>query len=253
MGHIAEHIALEFQNLAGTEVRHGKTRSAGPRGQYNCIYEYREETVGLEAGRMAVALVNHLVAPDDRGRLLRFRHGAREPHPAGRAPGLRSIDPGAHRRGGQPGHPVHPSRPPLAGPVRARGPSAADPRDDDLEDERDRRRRRLGQEPHQPTARFGRPAGPARRRRRAEDAGGGRRPPARLPDRRQAARRQPRPRRPPRPALGRGGPGRVSRGPRRRVGAAMSSSKRTSPATTTAASSSAGKCRGDRRARPGAA
>ncbi len=65
MGHIAEHIALEFQNLAGTEVRHGKTRSAGPRGQYNCIYEYREETVGLEAGRMAVALVNHLVAPDD--------------------------------------------------------------------------------------------------------------------------------------------------------------------------------------------
>jgi cyanophycin synthetase len=65
MGHIAEHVALEFQNLAGTDVRHGKTRAAGPAGQYNCIYEYREEAVGLEAGRMAVALVNHLVAPDD--------------------------------------------------------------------------------------------------------------------------------------------------------------------------------------------
>jgi cyanophycin synthetase len=64
-GHIAEHIALEFQNLAGTDVRHGKTRSAGVRGRYNCIYEYREEAVGLEAGRMAVGLVNHLVAPDD--------------------------------------------------------------------------------------------------------------------------------------------------------------------------------------------
>jgi cyanophycin synthetase len=64
-GHVAEHIALEFQILAGTEVRHGKTRSAGPVGQYNCIFEYREEAVGLEAGRMAVALVNHLVAPDD--------------------------------------------------------------------------------------------------------------------------------------------------------------------------------------------
>jgi cyanophycin synthetase len=64
-GHVAEHVALEFQNLAGTDVRHGKTRGAGPPGQYNCIYEYREETVGLEAGRMAVALVNHLVAPDD--------------------------------------------------------------------------------------------------------------------------------------------------------------------------------------------
>ncbi len=64
-GHIAEHVALEFQNLAGTDVRHGKTRAAGPYGQYNCIFEYREEAVGLEAGRMAVALVNHLAAPDD--------------------------------------------------------------------------------------------------------------------------------------------------------------------------------------------
>ncbi len=65
VGHIAEHVALEFQNLAGTDVRHGKTRSAGAYGQYNCIYEYREEAVGLEAGTMAVGLVNHLVAPDD--------------------------------------------------------------------------------------------------------------------------------------------------------------------------------------------
>ena len=32
-GHVAEHIALEFQNLAGTDVRHGKTRAdnASPR------------------------------------------------------------------------------------------------------------------------------------------------------------------------------------------------------------------------------
>ena len=65
MGHIAEHVALEFQNLAGTDVRHGKTRAAGKPGQYDCIFEYRQEQVGLEAGRMAVALVNHLVAPDD--------------------------------------------------------------------------------------------------------------------------------------------------------------------------------------------
>ncbi len=64
-GHIAEHIALELQNLAGTDVRHGKTRSTGETGRYNVIYEYREEAVGLEAGRMAVGLVNHLVAPSD--------------------------------------------------------------------------------------------------------------------------------------------------------------------------------------------
>jgi cyanophycin synthetase len=63
VGHISEHVALELQNLAGTDVRHGKTRGAGPVGQYNVIYEYREEGVGLEAGRIAVDLVNHLVDP----------------------------------------------------------------------------------------------------------------------------------------------------------------------------------------------
>ena len=64
-GHIAEHIALELQNLAGTDVRHGKTRTIGEYGRYNVIYEYREENVGIEAGKIAVALVNHLVAPTD--------------------------------------------------------------------------------------------------------------------------------------------------------------------------------------------
>jgi cyanophycin synthetase len=62
-GHVAEHVALELQNLSGTEARHGKTRSAGPNGQYNVIYEFGEESVGVEAGRLAVALVNHLVDP----------------------------------------------------------------------------------------------------------------------------------------------------------------------------------------------
>lgn len=65
MGHVAEHVALELQNLAGTEARHGKTRSAGAAGRYHVIFEYREEHVGLEAGRMAVGLVNHLVDPND--------------------------------------------------------------------------------------------------------------------------------------------------------------------------------------------
>ncbi len=64
-GHITEHIALELQNLAGTDVRHGKTRSTGEHGRYNVIYEFREESVGIEAGKIAVALVNHLVAPND--------------------------------------------------------------------------------------------------------------------------------------------------------------------------------------------
>jgi len=65
MGHVAEHIALELQNLAGTDVRHGKTRGTGEEGRYNVIYQYREETVGLAAGELAVRIVNHLVAPAD--------------------------------------------------------------------------------------------------------------------------------------------------------------------------------------------
>jgi cyanophycin synthetase len=72
MGHVAEHIALELQNLAGTDVRHGKTRSTGDEGQYNVIYEYREEAVGLEAGKLAVRIVNHLVAPDDPAQALDY-------------------------------------------------------------------------------------------------------------------------------------------------------------------------------------
>ncbi len=65
MGHVAEHVALELQNLAGLLVRHGKTRSTGEYGRYNVVYQFREEQVGIEAGRMAVRLVNHLVAPED--------------------------------------------------------------------------------------------------------------------------------------------------------------------------------------------
>ncbi len=65
LGHVAEHTALQLQDLAGTQVHIGKTRSTGEYGRYNAIFEYREEQVGIAAGRLAVALMNHLVAPDE--------------------------------------------------------------------------------------------------------------------------------------------------------------------------------------------
>jgi cyanophycin synthetase len=65
LGHVSEHIALELQNLAGTAVWLGKTRSTGEPGRYNVVYSFREEQVGIEAGKVAVALVNFLVAPED--------------------------------------------------------------------------------------------------------------------------------------------------------------------------------------------
>ena len=64
LGHVAEHVALELQREAGTEVGRGKTRSAGSYGRYHVVYSYAEESVGLAAGRLAVRLVNHLVEPD---------------------------------------------------------------------------------------------------------------------------------------------------------------------------------------------
>jgi cyanophycin synthetase len=61
LGHVAEHVALELQRETGAHISRGKTRSADQAGQYNVIYGYSEEQVGLAAGKLAVRLVNHLV------------------------------------------------------------------------------------------------------------------------------------------------------------------------------------------------
>lgn len=62
MGHIVEHVALELQCLAGTEVTYGKTRSVPDQeGVYYVIYSYIEEQVGLEAGELALRLVRALM------------------------------------------------------------------------------------------------------------------------------------------------------------------------------------------------
>src|SRR5207247_1245707 len=63
-GHVAEHVALQRQRETGIHIPRGKTRSAGQIGQYNVIYGYGEESVGLASGKLAVRLVNHLVEPD---------------------------------------------------------------------------------------------------------------------------------------------------------------------------------------------
>ncbi len=64
LGHVAEHVAIELQRESGSHVYRGKTRGTGTPGQYNVIYGYWEERVGLEAGKLAVRLVNHLVKPE---------------------------------------------------------------------------------------------------------------------------------------------------------------------------------------------
>ncbi|MFV9505945.1 MAG: cyanophycin synthetase [Oscillochloridaceae bacterium umkhey_bin13] len=65
IGHITEHIALELQCLAGTEVTYGKTRSVKDQpGVYYVVYSYLEERVGLEAGELALRLVRSLLPED---------------------------------------------------------------------------------------------------------------------------------------------------------------------------------------------
>src|SRR5712691_1992079 len=64
LGHVAEHAALELQRESGAHIFRGKTRSASRSGQYNVIFGYQEESVGLASGRLAVRVVNHLVQPE---------------------------------------------------------------------------------------------------------------------------------------------------------------------------------------------
>ena len=61
MAHIWEHAAIELQNMAGSDVSFGKTRSAGPPGHYNMVFEYMQRDVGLEAARIARQLLLSLL------------------------------------------------------------------------------------------------------------------------------------------------------------------------------------------------
>ncbi len=61
MGHILEHIALELQSLAGSEVTFGKTRGSGEEGQYHVVYEYEDPWMGEQAGELALRLLHHLL------------------------------------------------------------------------------------------------------------------------------------------------------------------------------------------------
>ncbi len=61
MGHIFEHVAIELQNIAGAHVTFGKTRGTGTAGEYTVVYEYEQEDVGLQAGQLAIELLQHLI------------------------------------------------------------------------------------------------------------------------------------------------------------------------------------------------
>jgi cyanophycin synthetase len=59
MGHILEHLAIELQNIAGGQVTFGRTRGTGVDGEYEVVYSYEQEDVGLAAGRLGLDLILH--------------------------------------------------------------------------------------------------------------------------------------------------------------------------------------------------
>ncbi len=62
MGHIMEHVAIELQNIAGSPVTYGRTRSIeGEPGRYNMVFEYRDEAVGREASALAMKFLLSLL------------------------------------------------------------------------------------------------------------------------------------------------------------------------------------------------
>ncbi len=65
MGHVLEHCALELQNVAGSQVSFGRTRSIGEEpGIYSVVYQYEQEDVGRAAGDLALTLL-HSLLPED--------------------------------------------------------------------------------------------------------------------------------------------------------------------------------------------
>ena len=62
MGHIMEHVAIELQNVAGSEVTFGRTRSIeGRDGVYNMVFQYKDRAVGLNASVLAMELLQSLL------------------------------------------------------------------------------------------------------------------------------------------------------------------------------------------------
>jgi cyanophycin synthetase len=63
--HILEHVALEYQTLAGSNVHFGRVVASGDPGVWWVIVAYEEEDVGIEAMHEAVALVRACIAGGD--------------------------------------------------------------------------------------------------------------------------------------------------------------------------------------------
>jgi cyanophycin synthetase len=69
LGHVMEHVAIELQVVAGSDVTFGRTRSIeGRPGFYNMVFQYKDADVGRQASRIALNLIGFLLPAE-----LRFK------------------------------------------------------------------------------------------------------------------------------------------------------------------------------------
>lgn len=67
LGHVMEHVAIELQNAAGSNVTFGRTRSIdGQPGLYNMVFQYLDAEVGREASRLSLDLIHSLLPEEIR-------------------------------------------------------------------------------------------------------------------------------------------------------------------------------------------
>ena len=70
LGHVLEHVVLELQSIAGSDVTFGRTRSIDDQpGHYTMVFQYDDEAVGRAAGELGLKLLHSLLPetlqPDD--------------------------------------------------------------------------------------------------------------------------------------------------------------------------------------------
>ncbi|HEX2191157.1 MAG TPA: hypothetical protein VHG51_19770, partial [Longimicrobiaceae bacterium] len=97
--HILEHVALELQTLAGSDVRFGRVVESGDEGVWWLIVAYEEEDVGLQSVRDAVRVVRACMTgePLDVKQIVDDLHDLREEVRLG--PSTAAIVEEAQRRG----------------------------------------------------------------------------------------------------------------------------------------------------------
>lgn len=99
LGHILEHVALELQTLAGTNVGFGRARETSVEGTYRVAIKYQEEKLGLEAiaaARELIMAAVHDTPFDVPGTIARLKDLA---HDLCLGPSTRSIVDAARARG----------------------------------------------------------------------------------------------------------------------------------------------------------